>query len=279
MKSKIGIICDSTSYFTNDYTEAHDIYIVDLSVIVDGKSYIDLKEITNKELFEYFDQGKKVGTSQPTPEKFLEAMNVMGEKYDKVVCFTLSSGLSGTFNSASLAKNLYEGDAQIEVIDTLTSGMGIKACVDKLLSFKNVSFDNVISKMSDYVKQSRTFLTIDDLQTLVNHGRMKASQAVVGNLLRIKPLLTLDEAGKVEVFKKIRTRKKLIGEITDQIIQAGVKKVYISYVGKKDYANEILESMKTKSKNVEIEICNEVGPVLSVPLGRGGLGIFLAKES
>ncbi len=278
MNNKIGIICDSTSYFTNEFNEEHDIYIVDLSVIVDGKSYLDLKEINNEQLFSYMDAGKKVTTSQPTPESFLNAMQIMGEKYSEVVCFTVSSGLSGTYNSALLAKSMYEGNASIEVIDTLTSGMGIKACVDKLISIKDQSFDVVTNKIREYVKNSKTYLTIDDLQTLVNHGRMKASQAMIGNLLKIKPLLTLDKEGKVEVLKRIRTHKKLLMEIAELTLDKGVEKIYITYVGKKEYATQLVEQIKNRIDTVEIELCKEIGPVLSVPLGKGGLGIYLLKK-
>ncbi len=278
MSNKIGIICDSTSYFTNEFSKKHDIYIVDLSVIVDGKSYLDLKEINNEQLFEYMDAGKKVTTSQPTPESFLEAMNIMSEKYSKIICFTVSSGLSGTYNSAVLAKDMYEGSATIEVIDTLTSGMGIKACVDKLHSLANLSFDVVTTKLKNYVKSSTTFLTIDDLQTLVNHGRMKASQAMIGNLLKIKPLLTLDDEGKVQVFKRIRTHKKLLLEIAELSLDKSVEKIYVTYVGKKEYATQLINQIKDKMDSVEIELCKEVGPVLSVPLGKGGIGIYLLKK-
>lgn len=279
MGNKIGIICDSTSYFTNEFSEKHDIYIVDLNVIVDGESFVDLKEIDNAKLFEAMDQGKKVGTSQPTPESFLVAMNEMSKKYDEIICLTLSSGLSGTYNSAVLAKSMYEGNSTIEIIDTKTSGMGIKACVDKILSFGTIKVEEMAAKMKEYVKNSATYLSIDDLQTLVNHGRMKASQAMIGNILKIKPLLKLDAEGKVEVFKRIRTHKKLISSIAELAIENGVEKVYISYVGKKEYAVQVYESIKEKMSSMDIELCIEVGPVLAVPLGKGGLAVYLSKST
>ncbi len=275
MKDKIGIICDSTSYFTKEFSKKHDIYIVDLSVIVDGNSFLDLKEINNQKLFSYMDQGKKVTTSQATPEGFLEAMNEVGKKYSKIICFTLSSGLSGTYNSAMIAKDMYEGEALIEVVDTLTSGMGIKALVDKMISLKETRLDVVANTMRVFAKNSKTFLTIDDLQTLVNHGRMKIGQAMIGNILKIKPLLTLNELGKVEVVKRVRTSKKLLLSISS-MIDDSVEKVYITYVGQKENALQLVEFVKNR---VEFELCNEIGPVLAVPLGRGGLGVYLLKKT
>lgn len=277
MKNKIGIICDSTSYLPEEYRNENDIYIVDLNVIVDSESFVDNKEISNEEMFQMIDQGKKVGTSQPSPESFLNAMNIMSEKYEEIICFTMSSKLSGTFNSANIAKDMYEGSANIEVIDTKTSAMGIKACVDKVLSLKESSVGVVASKMNKFVSTSKTYLTIDDLQTLVNHGRMKASQAMVGNLLRIKPLLMLDEDGSIEVHKKIRTHKKLISYLSDLVVDSGTSKVYITYVGTKEYAVDLFNDIKKKASNVEIDLCNEIGPVLAVSLGRGGIGIYITE--
>lgn len=277
MENKIGIICDSTSYCTNNFNKENDIYIVDLNVIVDGKSYVDGKEITNDEIFEFIDQGMKVGTSQPSPECFLNAMNEMSKKYDEIICFTMSSKLSGTFNSANIAKDMYEGSANIEVIDTKTSAMGIKACIDKVLSLKESSVASAASKMNAFVDASKTFLTIDDLQTLVSHGRMRMSQAMVGNLLRIKPLLTLDSEGSIEVHKKIRTQKKLIGYLSDLIVASGTSKVYITYVGKKENATELFNSIKEKASNIEVDLCSEIGPVLAVALGRGGIGVYITQ--
>lgn len=278
MNNKVGIITDSTSYFTKEFNKDNDIYIVNLNVIVDGKSYVDLEEINNEQLFEYADAGKKISTSQPTPDAFLNAMNEMSKNYDEILCFTLSSGLSGTYNSANIAKDMYEGNAKIEVFDTKTSGMGIRACVDKVMELKEQSFDVLVGKMHNFIKSGVTYLTIDDLQTLVNHGRMKASQAMIGNMLRVKPLLTLDEEGKVTVFKKIRTHKKLIGAISNIVSDAGVKKVYVTYIGKKEYALDLFNCLKENIKSIDIVMCSEVGPVLSVPLGRGGLGVFFSKE-
>ncbi len=279
MNESIGIICDSTSSFSKQYIDDNNIEIVHLNVLIEGKSFVDAKEIENEAVFNAMDEGKKVTTSQPSPEQFLTAMNEMSKKHSKIICFVMSSGLSGTYNSARIAKDMYEGTSEIEIIDTRTSAMGIRACVEEFLSTKNVQFQKRVQDLQTFISNSKTFLTIDDLQTLVNHGRMRASQAMIGNILKIKPLLTLDGEGKVEVFKKIRTHKKLLAYMKDLVEESKSSKIYLTYVGKKENAIEFSNLITDKLKGVEVVLCEEVGPVLAVSLGKGGIGIFLPKNA
>ncbi len=276
--NKIGIVCDSTSYLDNEYIVDKDITIVNLSIIVDGEAYTDGVDIDNSKLFEYIDNGKSVTTSQPAPENFLDAFNKMGEKYSKIICFTLSSGLSGTYNSACIAKSLYEGNAEIEIVDTKTSGMGIRACIDEFLIIKDAVFASAVNKLRKIIDNSKTLLTIDDLQTLVKTGRMKKSQAIIGNIMVIKPLLELDENGKVQIFSKIRTQKILLYKICELAKEANAKKVYISFVGSKDVLSKTVDTMKDRLQGIELVPCGEIGPVLSLHLGRGGIGVFYKKH-
>ncbi len=279
MKNKIGIICDSTAYLEDEYIKEHDISVVNLSVIIDDKSYEDTVDIDNELLFSLIDKKLSVTTSQPSPELFLSKFNEVSKKYSKIICLTVSSGLSGTFNSATLAKQMYEGDSEIEVIDTLTSGMGIRACIERVHEATETTFSTLTDNVKAFVKASTTFLTIDDLQTLVKTGRMKMTQALIGNALRVKPLLTLDEDGKVIVFDRIRTTKKLILKLASLINESNTDRVYVSYVGSKEFYENSIKLLKEKIGNVELIICNEVGPVLSTHLGRGGLGLFIRKSS
>lgn len=279
MKSEIGIICDSTAYLEDEYIKQHDINVVNLSVIIDGKSYEDMVDIDNNLLFSLMDKKLSVTTSQPAPEKFLSMYNEVSKKYKKIICLTVSSGLSGTFNSANLAKDMFEGDTEIEVIDTLTSGMGIRACIERIHEATETKFSTLTNNIKAFVKSSTTYLTIDDLQTLVKTGRMKMTQAVIGNALRVKPLLTLDEKGKVIVFDRIRTTKKLMLKLASLINESNTDRVYISYVGSKEFYESSIKLLKEKIGNVELVVCNEVGPVLSTHLGRGGLGLFIRKNN
>lgn len=279
MKNRVGIICDSTAYLEQDYVDKYDIHVVNLTVIIDGKSYEDIVDIDNKLLFELMDKKLAVTTSQPAPEEFLNAYKEVSKKYDKIICLTVSSGLSGTYNSASIARDMFEGDAEIEVVDTLTSGMGIRACIEEILDSKETVFSKLANYMQRFVKGSTTYLTIDDLQTLVKTGRMKMTQALIGNALKVKPLLKLNEKGSVMVYQKIRTTKKLALRLGELINEAGIEKVYVSYVGNKEAFDNTMKILKEKIGDVELIICSEVGPVLSTHLGRGGLGLFIKQKS
>ncbi|MFV0424921.1 MAG: DegV family protein [Bacilli bacterium] len=279
MKNKIGIICDSTSYLDKEFIEIHDISIVNLSININGNSYRDMIDIDNTLLFKMMNDKMSLTTSQPSPEQFLNAYIEKSKTYDKIICLTISSGLSGTYNSANLAKSMYDGKAKIEVIDTLTSGMGIRACIEKVIESNEDVFSKVVGNVKTFVKASTTFLTIDDLQTLVKTGRMKVAQALIGNVLKVKPLLTLDKEGKIVVYDKVRTTKKLVGKLASIILESKADKVYIAYAGSKEVFDKNIEILKERVGNVELILCSEIGPVLSTHLGKGGLGLFFTKNN
>ncbi|MFV0498733.1 MAG: DegV family protein [Bacilli bacterium] len=279
MNNRIGIISDSTSYLDETYVKKRNISIVNLTINVGNKSYEDIKEIDNKLLFKHIDNKKSVTTSQPSPEQFLRAFIEKSNEYDEIICFTISSGLSGSYNSACIAKDMYEGDAKIAVVDTLSSAMGIRACIEEIDKFCKMQFLEIVSKLKKFVKESSTYLTIDDLQTLVKTGRIKKTQAIIGNALKVKPLLSLDESGKIYIFEKVRTTKKLLIKLSNIINNSKTDKVYISYAGSVELFNEKVVMLKEKIEKAELIVCNEIGPVLSTHLGKGGIGLFLSKSN
>lgn len=277
--NKIGIICDSTAYLSDEYINSNNVKVVKLTLTMGGKTYTDLVDIDNKLLFERINAGEKVTTSQPSPEEFLNAIIEKSEEFSKIICLTVSTGISGTYNSACIARDMYEGDAEVVVLDTRTAGMGIQGVIDTIIENAGKSFNEVVKLVESVISASKTYLTIDDLQTLVKTGRMKMHQALIGNVLRVKPLLVLDDEGKVAVFEKIRTQKRLVGRMCDLAKEFDASKVYISFIGNKDGFIEIVKFMKERLGKIELVECGEVGPVMAVHLGKGGLGVFLKKNT
>ncbi len=275
--SSIGIITVSSAYLSETKLKENNIGVVDLNIVYDDKS-VKETELLNNELFTLIDSGVLVKTSQPSPAQYLEVIESIAHLYDKIIIVVISKELSGAYNSALIASELYEGDLEISVIDSKTAALGTEYVIDEILEDveKGVSFENILSSAREFTSKLKTFLVIDDLSILVQSGRLKISQLVIGNLLKIKPLLKLN-SGKIEIFKKIRTQKKVYDKIVELIyndnLENKVRKVYITYAIKKEYALSLKKSILEKISDVEVIICEPIGPVLSVHLGRGGIGV------
>lgn len=283
---KIGILTDSTACISDDYVKRNNIKVVSLKVIVDGKIYNELNEITNKEVFDGFKQNKKVTSSQPSPEQFLQAYKEMKEQgYTDILCILISSKLSGTLQSAKIASEMIEG-VNIQVFDTLTTAMGIELFISKAIEFidKGYNIEKVYSNLIEYRKNSDLYFTIDDLNTLVRTGRLSKTMARIGNFLKVKPILETYSCGEgeVRVIGKARTHSKVINVMIEKMREVyknkGNLNVFISYVGKKDIANDIYEKIRGISEDIKVKVSTEVRPVLAIQFGEGGYGIAWSSE-
>lgn len=274
---KIGIVTVSSAYLSQNYMEKYDIKVAELTVNYENESTNE-SLITNEYLFKLLDDGIKVTTSQPSPQMFADVYTQSLKTNDKVVVFVLSSKLSGAYQSALNAVELVDTTCEIEVIDTMTAAMGIEAIIaETVIDIENkVSFSNIINNAKELAKKLPTYLVIDDLAPLVRGGRLSLSAALIGRLLRVKPLLKLD-MGSITVFEKIKTQKRVYGRIAELMFAENeikaISKVYITYATKAENALLLKSVIEEKLKNTTIKICEEVGPVLSVHLGRGGVGV------
>lgn len=276
--TKIGIITDSVGMLSNEFKEKHDVTCVPLSVIIDDDTFIDGVTIDNKLLFGKLDEGKMASTSQPTPNAFLDAYNKLSSEYDEILVILISSKLSGTYQSALIARDLYEGNANIAIIDSLNGAMGeeilIKLAVDMHNNGKNIN--EIEIELNSIKHNVELYVTIDDLTSLVRGGRLSKTQATIGNLLNVKPLLKLKN-GKLVFSDKIRTKKKVYKKMIESLINSIKGKenviVRIGYTDSLSNAIELKEMIEEVNHDIDVEISGVIGPVLSVHVGTGGLGL------
>ena len=117
-KNKIGVVVDSTFKMNASFIQEKDIRVVYLDILVGDKTYKD-GELTNDEIYAFMDKNIKVTTSQPAPNRFMNAyQSLLDDGYEHVICLTVSESLSGTFNSANLAKGMLEDPSKVTVFDT-----------------------------------------------------------------------------------------------------------------------------------------------------------------
>lgn len=274
---KIGFVVDST--FGDKFS---DISFVPLTIELDGEEYLDT-EVGPDVVINALKDKKQFKTSQPTPGAFALAYKEQFDLgYDHVITLTLASSLSGTYNSANLAKDIVDSE-RITVIDTETANVGSMYILDKALAFANEgnSLEDTIALIESLVKEGSIIFSVDDLGSLVRSGRLGRTAALIGNILRIKPILRF-RTGKLEVEARARRFSGVLKYITNQV-QEMVSKlkviVRITYVDNLSYAKQLEESILALNiENIDVKITGILPAIISGHVGLGGMGIYLTSE-
>ncbi|WP_175074745.1 DegV family protein [Terribacillus sp. AE2B 122] len=276
---KIAIVTDSlTNLREEDLQKYPFIYYAHLNVVVDDKSYIDLKEITNDQLFRFIDEGASYSSSLPSPEVFVTLYEKLLAEYDAIISLHCTENVSGTVNSARIARDTIEGAKEkITVIDTNTASIGVENIVIKVCELleQGKSLDELLEVIEYYRTHGQLYLTINDLTTLVRTGRISKTASRIGNLLHIKPIIGFKDA-KLEVMSKVRTKKRLLKwmleKLRHDIEQSGKQVVRITHVNSIDLATELKHALEICGDKVDIFISNEISSVMAIHFGRGGVG-------
>lgn len=255
---KIRIITDSASDIPNNGSIPANLSIMPLTIFFGEEEYLDGKTITNEEYYNKLTGGDILPkTSQVTPYDFEQEIQKAIDNGEKVIVITLSSGLSGTYQSACIAASNFEKD--VAVIDSFMATVSEQILVKYALQLveQGMEYDRIVETLENDKKKIKLVGPLDTLEYLKKGGRISAAAAVFGSALSIKPIITLVE-GKVEVIAKARGRRNAI-ESTLKIIresETGIdfdKPYAVGYSGNdRDMLNVFIESSKTNG-NVNIE--------------------------
>ena len=283
---KIAIVTDSITNLTQaDLKKYPNIHYGYLNVIVDGKTYVDLKEINNEQIFKFLDEKKSCTTSQPAPDVFVQMYEKLLKDYDHIFSLHCSNQVSGTVNSARIASTMIDGaEDKITVIDTETAAIGVENIVIKTaqLAEEGKSVEDITKIIDFYRRTASLFLTIDDLSTLVRSGRLSKASAAIGNLLNIKPIVGFVDA-ELDVVDKVRTKKRvlkwMIEKLSKDVEKSGKQIVRLTHINADEIVDELKQMMEsTLGDKVEVHIGNEIGPVMAIHFGRGGFGASWMSE-
>jgi len=278
---KIGFVVDST--FGLKEHEIKDISVVPLKVIIEEEEYVD-GTIDNSIVVKALKEKKDVKTSQPSPSMFVEAYEKQFELgYEHVICLTLSGTLSGTVNGANLAKNILENE-KITVIDTQTAAVGSQYIIQEALRLAEAgkSIDEVLEKINEFVLTGSLLFSVDDLSTLVKNGRLRRMQALIGSLLRIKPILRFDK-NVLSVEKKAKGIKGVYNYIKEEalkLVEENKKIILrITYVDSEENASNLKAEIDAlNNENIIVDVMGLLSPVISAHIGLGGLGVYFIKK-
>ncbi len=275
---KVCILTDSTAGLKQNYIEKNDIKVVHLSIIIDDKEFLDGVDITNEKVFQALKEDKSVSTSQPAPNKFVEIFErLKAEGYTDVIGLLISSKLSGTYQSAKIASEMVEG-IKFHLVDTLSTSIGQELLISRSLKMLELGIEpELIAKKIMLEKDELKFrIVVDDLKSLVRGGRLSKVKSVIGNIMRIKPVIILKD-GAVEPYHKVRTLKSAIqffvDEIEEDFLDRGKLNVYLSHTNANEMFEILCENIRSISEKINLVVSKEISPVIAMHIGEGALGV------
>lgn len=279
------ILTDSSCDLPAKMAEQLEISVVPLSVLIDGKSYaddLDGRGIGFREYYALLRSGKSAVTSSVNISQFLTVMEEMLLRGKDVLYLGFSSALSGTYDAASLAAKelaLKYPERKIRTIDTLSASLGQGLLV--YLAARQAEAGKTMDEVADFVEKTKSHLcqwfTVDDLDFLHRGGRVSKATAVVGGTLGIKPILHVDNDGRLTKIGVIRGRKASIQALVEKMKALACnpqdQTVFISHgdcIGDAEYLAQMIRD-EIGVKNIFI---NYIGPVNGAHSGPGSLCLF-----
>ena len=276
---KIKIITDSTLDLPADLIRERDIEVLPLLINFGEESYLDGVEINTKEMIEKIDAtGVLPTTAQVTPNRFEEAFKKYLDEGYKIVTLILSSDMSGTYQSACIAKEMLESD-DIVVIDSrnVTSGLGILALKACDLRDKGLGIKEIEEEIIRVIPKVKCTLNFESLENLVRGGRLSKTAGAIGSVLGLRLILEIKE-GKMSVKDKVRGNKKALKKLISDFENADVD--FDSPIVLLEFLNEdVYEGLKVYFQEKEINyIDSKVGCAVGIHSGIKPCGIFFFEK-
>lgn len=283
---KVIVLTDSTSDVPQNIREQLGIEMVPLKIEIDGETYLDNVTLDSEAFYEKLAASSALPkTSQPSPAEFMEAYQriLSREPEASILSFHLSSQFSGTYQSALIASSMLEEQADITVIDSKSAsyGFGVRVVKAAEMALAGESKEDIMKEMERLEKNTEVLFLVDTLEYLQKGGRIGRASAMIGTLLNIKPILSIDKEGFVTSLDKVRGTKKAMNRILELLEQNfGTEEpvaVIMAWAGPgKDAANQLHELVKAKF-NVQKTDYTFIGPVIGNHAGPGTSAVFMYR--
>lgn len=279
---QIKIVTDSTADLTPALTKEWNIQVIPLKVIFGDTAYREGIDLSNKEFYELLAESEKLpSTSQPSPVEFEKLYKELTEDGSSVISIHISGSMSGTYQSALIARNNLPG-RDVTVIDSRVVSMALGHVV--LAAARSVregkTKEEVIARIHNVMQKVTTYFVVDTLENLQKGGRIGKAAALLGTVLNIKPVLTIDE-GIIAPFEKIRGKGKALERIMEKAREQSMenKNMHCALV----HGNALDEAVRFHQKLIsgincsEFVIC-EIGAVVGTHVGAGTIGFFFYAD-
>ena len=272
--AQVGIVTDSTSDLTPEMVREYGITVVPLSVHFGDEQFLDKVEITGDQFFHRLASSPQLPkTSAPSVQAFRRAYETVAADVSGIVCITVGSKLSGTYNAASLAARDFE-QVPVRVVDSRTASiaLGLVAIAAAEGARSGASLDEVESLARHAADRTNIVFYADTLEYLQKGGRIGRAQAMLGSILEVKPVLTVTE-GEAAQYARTRTRGKAIQALVDWAGKlSNPERLSVIWHQNETDLNRLLDGLAQHYPREKIEIA-QYGPVIGVHVGPGAMGV------
>lgn len=282
------ITTDNNADLPEEFYKEHQIGCTYFSYTLDGKEYTKENFLPVEEFYSKMRAGSMPTTSQVNPERVRALFEPYLKEGKDILHIAFSSGLSGTFNSCRIAaQELMEEypERKIRVVDSLAAslGQGLLVYLAQRRREEGADFDSVAQWTEEHKKNIVHLFTVDDLNHLYRGGRVSRTTAILGGMLNIKPILHVDDEGKLIPIGKVRGRKKSLLELVtlmDSKIGSYAKScdtIFISHGDCREEAEFLAAKIKEKYQ-ITTELINDVGAVIGAHSGPGTMALFFVGD-
>lgn len=277
-KKKIAFVTDSTVFLTEELRSHPDVYIVPIVVISEGNEYEDGQALSTDQLYDIIRENNEVPkTSQPSIGRFRDLYEQLKKDYEHAIAIHVSSKLSGTISSSTAGKD--QANFDVEVIDSRSLSFAITTLLERGIQLADMGadIDKIANELRKETKRSKNLILLGSLEQLYKGGRMSGTQFLLGNLLKIKPILSINSDGELNVYEKVRSEKKatkkLVALLKQSCEENHVTKVGIMQGNTLNRANELKAMIAQEIPDLKVVI-GDISSSLAVHGGEGTMAIF-----
>lgn len=277
----IRILVDSSSDYTLEEIKEKNMELLPISIAVGGKIYIDGIDMGRDEFYGILEKsGEFPKTSQPSPQEFLDIFKDAKEKGDELICILLSSGLSGTVQTATMAKEMADYE-NIYIIDSLSATYTIKEMADYACSLRKSgkTAEEIVSAVERMKSKARVLAALDTLEYLGRGGRISKAAATIGDIANIKPIITLTEEGGIGILGKCIGRNKAISFIIKHLKEIEIDAdfpIYAIYSFGMDNCQRF--EVKLEKEGYQIADRLQIGSTIGSHIGPEAFGIIFVEK-
>lgn len=286
----IKILADSTCDLSKEVLELYDISLAPLTINIEGKLYKDRVDIEPNDFYSMLEGlSEHPTTGMPSPEEYLMIIKkAVDDGYDEILCICMSSGTSGAYQSAVIAKDYFyeespDSAVKIHIVDSkcMSHGSGWLIMKSAMMRELGASFEEIIEFNETYKTKVKHFLSVDDLNHLIKSGRLTNASAFIGKILMLKPIMTMKQ-GKGAIVAKERGRNKVLKHYVQEFIKRNDKEmtefILIGYTTDKTIAETLKEKIREEAGFSGAIHIMQMGVSVGTHVGPGAISMFFVEK-